>query len=226
METVRKTVVCIPTYQTGDRFHETLSELSNIHSAITIYDDGSIPKVETQFNLPILRSHENLGKGSAIKAFLAREATPSETESVVFCDSDGQHHPEDIKRIFTLSQENPDRVYLGVRDFSRSAKVPFRNHFGNTCMRILFYVFFQVNLKDTQTGLRAIPRSLFGPLSKLPSNRFDYEIRQLCYLVKKRVPIIEVPIKTIYFPGNPSHFRSLRDSFYVIKALISEYFSP
>ena len=218
-------VVYMPTYNADlERLHDLLAALSPISRSIVVFDDGSTPPLALTSDVTLERTNQNAGKGAGIKRALFRSGLRKEVDGVLFCDSDGQHRAADILRIYALATAAPDRVFLGVRDFSRG--VPLRNRFGNTVIRALFRRFFCTDLRDTQTGLRYIPRALFGVLSQLPSTRFDYEMRQLCTLARNRIPIEQVPIETVYFHGNPSKFRAVRDSFRVVRALVGEWLSP
>ena len=68
-------------------------------------------------------------------------------------------------------------------------------------------------LKDTQTGLRGIPREICVEYLQLFGERFEYEINMLIKQIEKEIPIYEIPIKTIYIDGNSeTHFRPLKDS--------------
>jgi putative flippase GtrA len=68
-------------------------------------------------------------------------------------------------------------------------------------------------ISDTQTGLRGIPRTLIPELLQITSNGYEFELDMLTAATHSRVATLEVPIRTIYEPGNPtSHFNPLRDS--------------
>jgi putative flippase GtrA len=68
-------------------------------------------------------------------------------------------------------------------------------------------------LKDTQSGLRAIPKSLALNLLKLRANTYDFELDMLVEAKKRGVTIKETTIETVYEDGNPSsHFNPILDS--------------
>jgi putative flippase GtrA len=99
---------------------------------------------------------------------------------------------------------------LGVRVFDR--QTPLRSRLGNFITTKLFSLFHGGNIKDTQTGLRYIPKSYFEKFSKILYNRYEFEFASLIQAVKEN-NIRQVPIETIYEPGNPtSHFRKFVDS--------------
>ena len=81
--------------------------------------------------------------------------------------------------------------------------------------------FYKVYIKDTQTGLRAIPNRLIETLSKVEGSRFEYELNVLIKLVKMKEDIIQFDIKTVYLPhsNKKSHFKVFRDSYQIYKIM-------
>lgn len=143
-----------------------------------------------------------------------------ETIGVIQCDCDGQHHIEDINRCAELLRENPNKFILGVRDFS-SKGIPFRSKFGNNCTSLVFRLFCGLNIKDTQTGLKGIPKSLIPILMETPGERFEYASSVLLETKKQGMDILQFPIKTIYINGNEtSHFNPLLDSMRIYSLIL------
>ena len=66
---------------------------------------------------------------------------------------------------------------------------------------------------DTQTGLRGISSLFMKQLLKVKGERFEFETNMLLETKTKKIPIVEVPIRTIYLEENKtSHFNPVRDS--------------
>ena len=57
----------------------------------------------------------------------------------------------------------------------------------------------------------------------LRTTKFDTEAELLLRAAKMKLPLVEVPIKTIYAPDHASHFHGFRDTLRVIKLV---FFSP
>ena len=69
-----------------------------------------------------------------------------------------------------------------------------------------------MDLKDTQTGLKGIPKSFIPILMETPGERFEYASSCLLETKKQGVEILQFPIKTIYINGNEtSHFNPFLD---------------
>lgn len=195
--------------------------------SVVIVDDGSGNEYLSAFsgltNFPrmhVLRHAVNLGKGAALKTGMNYALTKfPDLVGVVTADADGQHHVDDILRLATHLAASPQRFALGVRSFRRD--VPFRNRAGNILTRYLVRLLMGLKISDTQTGLRAIPTSLMLELLRVPSNRYEFELDMLITAKHRRVPVEEVPIRTIYdHPNQTSHFNPLIDSMKIYFVLL------
>lgn len=187
---------------------------------IVVVNDGSDEAHLGPFNsvaeLPgvtVLTHEVNKGKGRAMKtAFEYIMNNRSNISGVVTVDGDGQHLPKDIRRCVEKMEEQPDKVVLGVRNFS-SPDVPARSRFGNNLTRFVFRFACGIKVSDTQTGLRAIPFKYLKLMTMIDGERYEYETNQLLMIKKKGIKMEEVVIDTVYLDENESsHFHPIRDS--------------
>ena len=112
----------------------------------------------------------------------------------------------------------PDAVLLGVRSFG--ADVPLRSRFGNILTHYLVAWMAGLHVADTQTGLRGWPRRGCERNLENDATGFEYNLATLLAAAAAGDPIVEMPIRTIYEPGNPSsHFRPLHDSIRIYRVL-------
>ncbi len=188
-------------------------------SRIVCVDDGSGSEYHHYFEeasalgCDVLRHCVNMGKGRGIKTGLnhIKNRYP-DSPGVVTVDSDGQHSVEDTIKCAQAMAENPGCVVFGCRNF-REEGVPFKSYYGNTITRAVMKMFCGISLTDTQTGLRAIPQDLITAFVNTKGERYEYEMQQILQCREDDIPIIEVPIKTIYIEENRgSHFNPLTDS--------------
>lgn len=186
---------------------------------IIVVNDGSGPDYNDVFRdvaiIPdvILLNHAtNLGKGAALKTGLNHAAYHFPDHiGVVTADADGQHLTQDILRVAECLQHKPDSLVLGSRKFDRD--VPLRSKFGNTVTRHALRMVLGYALRDTQTGLRGIPRNIALQTLKLNSRGYEFELDMLILCRKMQVAVIETDIQTVYLDGNKSsHFNPLLDS--------------
>ena len=210
-------VLIIPAYQPDLRLIELVRAISGSFARIVVIDDGSSQRSVFEplaefANVDLVRHARNLGKGAALKtAFNHVLVNYPEALGVVTADADGQHRAEDILALRDALLQQPRSIIMGARAFH--GEVPFRSRFGNELTKIIFRFLLGKSLQDTQTGLRAIPRNCLGEALLIPSRRYEFELDFLVLAVREKWPIRELPIATIYEPGNPtSHFNPVRDS--------------
>jgi len=223
----------VPSYQPDRRLLECVDGLLAAgFSRIVVVDDGSDPEKRQFFDevaakegCVVLHHPENRGKGAAVKTALVwtAENLPG-VAGFVTCDSDGQHRPADCVAVAEAMLNGQRGVYLGTRDFS-SAATPLRSRFGNFWTSVFFWLVHGVWLRDTQTGLRAFRIGDAAFLAGVAGDRFEYEAAVLCEAARHRVPIVQVPIETVYMDGNSSsHFCPLRDSVVICRVVLGSFF--
>ncbi|SDW36436.1 GtrA family protein [Paenibacillus sp. PDC88] len=211
--------ILIPAYEPDDRLLDLIIQLLNCElGPIVVIDDGSGPAYSKIFTLveslrcTVLTHEANLGKGLALKTGFAHIQRAGLPGPIITADSDGQHLPHDIQRIYeAVQKQTVPGMVLGSRRFS--GKVPLRSRFGNTVTRAVFKLTTGNKVYDTQTGLRGFPLSMLSWLSDLPGERFEYEMNMLLTANTAGYPITEEYIDTVYLDENKSsHFRPVADS--------------
>ena len=190
-------------------------------TGFVVVDDGSgaahhdVLDRAAALGCTVLRHDTNRGKGAALKTGLRHLGS---TADVVCADPDGQHHIADLLRVADRLRETGHLV-LGVRHFE--GDVPLRSRIGNGLTRRLFRVATGRAVRDTQTGLRGYPAAMIDRLTRVPGERFEYEMNVLLDAARAGLPIEEVSIKTSYFDDNESsHFGSVSDSVRIYRPLL------
>lgn len=221
-------IAIVPVYNPEPGLVDLCRALVADYGSVVVVDDGSNDHCDDFGLLPqgvtIVRHTINRGKGRAIKTGIewVREHRP-EVKVVVFADGDGQHRPEDVRRVVEHALA-ADQVTLGVRDFS-TAGIPFRSRFGNVLTSFLVRCLYHFKIYDTQTGLRAIPSRFFDLMLSLSGDRYEYEMRLFGALAERREALGQVPIETIYLNDNrASHFHPIKDSVRVYQGLFGGSF--
>jgi len=223
-----KIVFLIPSYQPTILFCELLEELRKTDPApIVIVDDGSGPRYRELFqragripDTTVLTNAINLGKGAALKHGMNHAlVTYPDCAGVVTADADGQHSVGDILKIANELLAHPADAIFGSRDFRRD--VPLRSKIGNTISRYVYRFLIGLNLSDTQTGLRGIPRRLAELSLGIRANRYEFETEQIIAAKSADFKFKEVPIRTVYIDDNRgSHFNPILDSFRIYFVLL------
>ena len=239
---MKDAIALIPAYEPGDGLVGYVDRLAQHgFGRIVVVDDGSGGSFRAVFDAiaakpfcTVLRHDVNRGKGAAIKtglSFIQREYP--DAVGVVTADSDGQHAPEDCRRLSealiwpditqTLKHSNTQTLFLGSRTFSLKA-TPFRSWIGNRWSSATFGLIHGRWLPDTQTGLRSFPLSLLPFMLNVKGDRFEYEMGVLIAAARKGLQIEVVPIRTIYENGNAgTHFRPLKDTLRINRLVFSDF---
>lgn len=215
----------IPAYQPGETLLEVVEGVRRAgFSRIVVVNDGSKPECDALFarltGVTLLVHERNQGKGAALKTGLRHlyDTAPAGELGVVTLDADGQHRPEDAWLCAQELERHPQALVLGVRSFTRKG-VPLVRMAGNVLTRVIFFALVGRFIRDTQTGLRALPLAWLPELCALDYDGYEYELEVLLYLRKR--PLRQVTIQTVYIGQNESsHFDLWRDSTRIYGTLI------
>jgi glycosyltransferase involved in cell wall biosynthesis len=202
-------VFLFPSFQPTVLFCELLEELRKMdRSPIVVVDDGSGSAYRELFqragrvpDTVVLTNAVNLGKGAALKHGINHVLVKyPDCVGVVTADADGQHAVGDILKVANELRAQPTDAIFGSRDFKRD--VPFRSRIGNLISRYVYRLLIGLNLSDTQTGLRGIPRRLAELSLGIRANRYEFETEQIITAKAAGIGFREVPIRTVYIDGN------------------------
>lgn len=221
--------ILIPAYKPDIKMINLTETLLKEGYEILVVNDGSGKEFDEIFSkldkrITLLNHEVNKGKGRAMKTGFEYilENSP-DSEGVIAVDADGQHLPDDIAKVKEKMVEKPDWIVIGSRLFK--GDVPLRSRFGNSVTRFVFAVVSGLRLSDTQTGLRGIPYSRLKEMSELEGERYEYEMNMLMYIARKKIPISEVFIETVYIEDNASsHFNTVKDSIKIYKIIFKYIF--
>jgi glycosyltransferase involved in cell wall biosynthesis len=215
-----ETPILIPVFHPGSQLVALIEQLVKGEvPAVVIVDNGNSSESQPIFErcathpkVHVVRRGINIGKGAGLKTGITYILnTFPASPGLVIADADGQHDPDDILRIARSVEQNPDCLILGFRQFDK--RVPLRSRFGNLLTLNLTRIILGQRVRDSQCGLRGIPRKLLTHIPSLTSNGYEFELEMLIASKHLGIRIIELSIQTIYELGNPtSHFDPIRDS--------------
>ena len=224
-------VIIIPTLNPKDKLIEIVKNIKeNKFEKIIVVNDGSNSENQMVFekikdDVVLINHKMNEGKGRAIKDALKYiHENYKNVIGAITVDGDGQHLIKDIVNVATKLMSNNNKgdfnLILGVRNLY-GKDVPKKSRIGNKFSSKFFKLQTGVDLKDTQTGLRAIPAKLISYATEVNGNRYDYEMNVLTKFAMNNVKIDMVDIETVYEDNNKeSHFRAIRDSLLIYKQLV------
>ena len=161
-----------------------------------------------------------VGRDGATYTFGPQKGADTELLALLECgmDADGQHSVRDAVRVCEEAEQYTDSLILGSRALREN--VPLRSRFGNGVTRFVYRLATGLNVHDTQTGLRAFHADMIPVLLKISGDRYEYEMNELLLFARKKRPIREVEIATIYLNNNQSsHFNTTKDSCRIYKEI-------
>lgn len=211
-------IVIIPVLNPEPCLEEIVERLWDLGHQTILVNDGSdescLPffrRMEDQ--CIVLHHRENRGKGAAIRTalnYIKEEFWGYDVIGVM--DADGQHLPEDMEKVLLRAGTHPGTLVLGSRIMDSHS--PWKSRAGNYLARKLFRLAVGGEIYDTQTGLRAFSGDLLDVMANVGGDRYEYETNVLITCVQQQIPVLEVPVKTIYHDkdNSCSHFRGIRDS--------------
>ena len=224
-----KRYVVIPAYEPGENLPALVSEVTAAGLVPVVVDDGSGQGYREIFEqvtaeAQVLHHEVNKGKGQALKtAFFYiknNETENGEEFFVVTMDSDGQHTVADALKLLEAAEKEPQTLILGSRALKKGT--PLRSRLGNDITRFVFRLASGTRVHDTQTGLRAFSGRFLPELLEIPGERYEYEMNMLLDFARKKKPMREVEIETIYIGkhNDTTHFDTLKDSWRIYRDLL------
>lgn len=226
--------IIIPSLEPDERLISTIKELYRGGvGPIVVIDDGSgsaysyyFEEIQNKYGVVLLRHETNRGKGRALKtAFEYCLDHYQDLIGVITADSDGQHTIQAIQKVRDELVKQPEKLVLGSRDFSDKELVPTKSRFGNNLTSHVFKILFGMQIGDTQTGLRGIPRKMMNNMLTVDGDRFEFETNMLIYVHKNGDEFVEVPIETVYDSkeNHATHFHPVKDSIQIYKLFFGAF---
>jgi len=228
-----KVTAVVPSYEPDEKLIQVVDGLlAEGFDDIVVVNDGSheghlqpFAEAAERPGVTVLRHEVNKGKGRAMKtAFAWCVENRPDIDGVVIVDGDNQHRPKDAMAVAEAMCREPDKLWLGVRDFSLE-QVPLRSKLGNKITRSFMKLACGVGVTDTQTGLRAIARKHLPLMCSIGGERYEYETQMLLSLKGAGLGVGEVVIDTVYIDENQtSHFNTVKDSWRIYKLIFRYLF--
>ncbi len=207
--------VVIPAYNEASTIRDVVERTLAHATSVIVVDDGSTDGTAARLaGLPVtlLVNERNLGKAASIWRG-AEAAFASGASSIVTIDGDGQHNPDDLRRIFHAAALRPNAIVIGARLHARATIPKVRycaNRFAN------FWIAWAAGqpIVDTQSGFRYYPAAVFRTLDVRHGrwSSFVFESEVLIAASRAGIEVVCVPISVKYAnPARASHLRPVAD---------------
>lgn len=217
--------IILPAKNESASLSKLLPELTDLYKEAEIIivndgsDDGTLD-VCSKYNVKVVSHPYSKGNGAAIKT----GARTASGDILVFMDADGQHLPEDIKKLLEELEIGHDMV-IGARDNGSHASVP--RCIANVLYNKLASYMSGHKILDLTSGFRAVKANIFKQFLYLLPNGFSYPTTITMALFRSGYSIKYVPIRCEKRTGN-SHIRLIKDGFKFLLIIfrVTSLYSP
>ncbi|MDR0911632.1 MAG: glycosyltransferase family 2 protein [Methanobrevibacter sp.] len=198
---LKQVFLVIPAFNESKRIGQLLKRVAERYN-IVVVDDGSSDntyeiaksvKKEFPTNVFVCKHFFNRGVGAATKTGMI-DAIVHNAKYIVTIDGDGQHSIDDIDKVIEPLLNDDVDVVLGYRNFD---DMPTTKKFANNVMNLITRIFYNVNVKDSQSGFRAYKSDVI-PLLKIHSDRYGAISEFTREIKTNHLSYVEVEIQTIY----------------------------
>jgi glycosyltransferase involved in cell wall biosynthesis len=204
----------IPVYNHASTVAQVVKDAQALGFPVFVVDDGSTDNTYDQIKeivgIQILRHKLNQGKGAAIMTGFA--AASAVADWAITVDADGQHYPQDARKLIKAIPKNTRSIVVGTRDNMTGVHVPWTSRFGRKFSNFWVRTSGGPDISDSQSGFRIypLPEALnWGTKAR----RFQFEVEILVQAKRKGFQVIETPVRVNYNPNGEriSHFRPFVD---------------
>lgn len=204
----------IPVYNHAGTVAQVVKNAQAMGYPVFVVDDGSTDTTYGQIkeiaDIQILRHEQNQGKGAAIITGFA--AASNVADWAITIDADGQHYPEDARKLIKAIPKKIRPIVVGARAGMEGKHVPWTSSFGRKFSNFWVRTSGGPAISDSQSGFRIYPLPEALNL-KTKARRFQFEVEILVQASRDGMPVIEAPVRVNYNPNGEriSHFRPFVD---------------
>jgi glycosyltransferase involved in cell wall biosynthesis len=193
------TVALIPAYNEEGFIGSVVLQALKYADLVIVVDDGSTDataEVAEDAGAVVIRHRKNQGKGAALNSGF-RRARMLCPRAVVTLDGDGQHHPEEIRRLLVPIMADEADIVVGSRYLEDENQVPRHRVWGHRAFTWVTNLLSGVTITDSQSGFRAFSPAAVEVIT-FSENGFSVE-SEIQFLARKyNLRVIEVPITALY----------------------------
>ena len=219
--------IILPAKNEAESLRVLLPKLRHLYpeEEIIVVNDGSVDntaEICSQNHVRIVSHVYSMGNGAAIKS----GARTASGDILVYMDADGQHDPDDIRRLVEKLDEGFEMA-VGARQLDTHATLARR--FGNLIYNRIASWMTGYHIDDLTSGFRAARSQHFNKFLYLLPNKFSYPTTITMAFFRSGLPVAYVPIMAANRLGErKSHIRLFHDGFrfFIIILKIGALFSP
>ena len=206
-----KVCALVPVFNEAPTIAAVVRGASATVARVLVVDDGSTDgtaEAAEAAGAEVMRLDRNGGKGTAIRAGLAR-VFESDATHVLFMDGDLQHRPQEIPALLAAAASSGAAMVIGERTFVRE-EMPASRYWANVIGSWALATLMGVELSDTQSGFRVVRTDVLRQIP-LEATGYEFETELVVKLARRGAHIARVPITAVY-GGESSKIRPVRDT--------------
>ena len=197
------TVIVIPAYNEERFIGSVVLKARQYANCIIVVDDGSTDgtaEIAAQAGAEVVRHAKNLGKGAALNSGF-KKACRLAPQAVVMLDGDGQHHPEEVRKVVEPILTGKADIVIGSRYLENTSEVPRQRIWGHRAFNWLTHLSSGTKSTDSQSGFRAFS---LAAVEKIDFSSVGFSVESEMQFIAKQMKLrlVEVPI-TIEYPDKP-----------------------
>lgn len=217
--------IVIPVFNEAPSLGELLAKvraLNLVQAEVIVVDDGSTDgsaEIALNAGASVIRHPYNIGNGAAVKSGIRA----ARGRLIALMDGDGQHKPEDIRKL--LNESANYHMVVGAR--AKGSRLRFHRYAANLLYNLLASYVTKFKVQDLTSGFRVLSRRDAHRFIDLLPNTFSYPTTLTLAFLRSGLTIKYVPIQTLYRAGQ-SKISLITDGvrFFLIIVKIATLFSP
>lgn len=137
----------------------------------------------------IVFHEKNQGKGTAIRTALQHVTG----DIVTIQDADLEYNPEELQKLVKPIIEGKYSVVYGSRFLELKEKSYMLHYVGNKFLNFMTNLIFNSDITDMETCYKVFKKDVILSLN-LKARKFDFEPEVTARILRKKIPICELPI--------------------------------
>lgn len=218
---MKKTAILIPCYNESRTIEKVVRDYRSAfpEADIYVYDNNSTDHTDELARKAgaIVRYEHKQGKGNVVRSMFR----DIEADCYIMVDGDDTYPAEDAVKLAELVNEQGVDMAVGDRlssTYFTENKRPFHNT-GNRLVRWLINTFYQADVTDIMTGLRAFSWD-FVKSFPVCSKGFEIETEMTIFALDNNMQLAEIPIGYRDRPeGSVSKLNTVSDGLKVLKTI-------
>jgi glycosyltransferase involved in cell wall biosynthesis len=171
----------------------------------------------------VIKHGKNKGLGAALRTGFST-ALKDNCDIIVTLDADGQHDPNEIRKLISPILEGRADLVLGSRFLGSYEEMEMLRLIGAKAMALLLTLITGVRITDSSSGFRAIHIKALREISLKANYTITHEI--IIRGSRKKLRIVEVPINVRRRLHGNSYVRfldyAIRSSLIIFRTLIDK----